>query len=606
MHIRKLTIERFRGIERLEVFPGDANVILGPNNAGKSTVLHALDTLFHPGFGRPRLIPRETDFLNRDPSQGFMIEAVLTDLQDEFTGEIPDHLEGWDKTNRIVVPEPGGDNTDPAVVVRARATSEMTLHHEFSKTESQGALFRPGLRALVGWVFDARIRDPSWHLSFYQGGVLDRLFSDIDLTSCTDALRHALAEGTGVINQDPSVEPMLTSLGDDLRDLGLLDEKEQPQFETGAVTQREILQTLRLSLPSGGAQIPLSLHGRGIQRLLLISALLRLSKANAAKIIGAFEEPEEALEPLRQAQIADLLKGVSRDGGQLFVVTHSPQIVRAFEIDEFLLIQEHGPPIHLRDTVSPPIRQAYERRVDGPVVRGLFSRIPMLVEGPGDRAVLDVFWSSLFDSGRVQSQATIGLEFINCEGVPHMPMMAALLASAGKPVVALAELDTDSVRSVIEKLRAENNCAAFLIYDKEQATNLELALALGCPISSLCVGMTEVANDRSYSWDAQKEDLISRSDHVEQQDRENMKASDDLDGLLNCLSKGDARSLIAKALGSKTTSPFDLKGARQARIFAGAIVKASGVPTIFGDGLTSIGEWVAKSCPVGTEVRMSP
>jgi hypothetical protein len=39
--------------------------------------------------------------------------------------------------------------------------------------------------------------------------------------------------------------------------------------------------------------------------------------------------------------------------------------------------------------LSTPVRQAYERHVDGAVVRGLFCGIPVLIEGPGDRAVFE-------------------------------------------------------------------------------------------------------------------------------------------------------------------------------------------------------------------------
>src|SRR4051812_31981875 len=109
-------------------------------------------------------------------------------------------------------------------------------------------------------------------------------------------------------------------------------------FEAGAVSQRELLQSLRLALPSDGQQIPLMRQGRGAQRLVLVTILLRLARAagGGTALIGGFEEPEEALEPLRQAQLAGMLMGIANEGGQVFVVTHSPEIARRFEIDDFL------------------------------------------------------------------------------------------------------------------------------------------------------------------------------------------------------------------------------------------------------------------------------
>src|SRR5262245_13714206 len=56
VQVRRLILERFRGYDRLEWCPRECNLILGPNNAGKSTILEALDWLFDPGWGRPRPI----------------------------------------------------------------------------------------------------------------------------------------------------------------------------------------------------------------------------------------------------------------------------------------------------------------------------------------------------------------------------------------------------------------------------------------------------------------------------------------------------------------------------------------------------------------------
>jgi len=88
-------IDRYRALDHLGFNPGSCTVILGPNNAGKSTVLETLDLLLHPGFGRPRPAPTEVDYFRRDPNPGFQIEAVIGDLHGDFLAEVRNHLEGW-------------------------------------------------------------------------------------------------------------------------------------------------------------------------------------------------------------------------------------------------------------------------------------------------------------------------------------------------------------------------------------------------------------------------------------------------------------------------------------------------------------------------------
>src|SRR4051812_45560024 len=118
MLIRRLSITRYRGIESLSFEPGAQTVILGPQNAGKSTVLEALDLLLHHGFGRPRQPPTEIDYFNRSPSDGFEIEAVIGDLSPDFIADVRDHLEGWKTESSKLVPEPDGDGIEPIVRVR--------------------------------------------------------------------------------------------------------------------------------------------------------------------------------------------------------------------------------------------------------------------------------------------------------------------------------------------------------------------------------------------------------------------------------------------------------------------------------------------------------
>jgi energy-coupling factor transporter ATP-binding protein EcfA2 len=182
VRIRRLSIERFRGLDRLTFSPGPRTVILGPNNSGKTTVIEALDLLLHSGLGRPRPSPTELDYFLRRPADGFSIEAVLGALSEPFAAEVREHLEGWNAESDEVIPEPGGDGIESVVRVRVRGDENFDLVHEFAKPESEGVRFPPRLRAQLGWVFDGRMREPARQLNFFQGGLLERLFAPVDLS----------------------------------------------------------------------------------------------------------------------------------------------------------------------------------------------------------------------------------------------------------------------------------------------------------------------------------------------------------------------------------------------------------------------------------------
>ena len=603
MRVRHVRIEGYRGIRALAFAPSERTLILGPNNAGKSTILEALDLALHPGLGRPRPNPTELDYFGRDPSKGFSIEVSLGELPKPFLAEVREHLEGWKAADELHVPEPDGDGVEPIVRVRVRGTSDFDLLHEFAKDESNGARFPPRLRMQVGWVFDGRARDPLRQLAFYQGGLLERLFANVDVEPAVATLREALQSGAGSVNADENVEGVLRGIADDLHGLGLIGDGESPLFEVGAVSSRELLQSLQLALPGPDCQVPLFRQGRGLQRLILVAILLRTAQAGGRSAIGGFEEPEEALEPVRQTQLSRMLMKIVERGGQVFVVTHSPEIARAFAIEDFLLVEDRASRVRvLRKELSGPVRQKYERSLDRAAVRALFARIPVLVEGPGDRAVIETFWRHLSDAGTIRPAEHLGVDIVNCEGAPEMPMMARYLKEAGKPVAAWAEQD---VPDELKRLRDEGNCSALLLHNPMPGRqNLEQALAQSARVTSLVKALDTLATSRGYSWDDQREHLLSRAD-VDASTRAKMKGSHSLAEALGHLSEPKQRDLIASALASKKVAPFEMKGARQGRVVAETIVATEGVPAPFERVLRGLDAWIAAGCAVGTEITMT-
>lgn len=74
--IRRLTIERFRGIEGLTWHPGSGvNVILGGGDVGKTTLLEAIALRLSPTNAGTI---SGTDYYRRDVRAGFAIEAVVS------------------------------------------------------------------------------------------------------------------------------------------------------------------------------------------------------------------------------------------------------------------------------------------------------------------------------------------------------------------------------------------------------------------------------------------------------------------------------------------------------------------------------------------------
>ena len=132
--------------------------------------------------------------------------------------------------------------------VRVVGSPDFDVAHEFAKPESAGARFGPRLRRQVGWMFDGRTRDPAWQMVFHRGGVLDRLVRRRGSVRALDQVRRGLRGGATAFTGD-RVKAILTDIGADVDALHLGTESGLPGFELGGVSERELLQTLRLALP---------------------------------------------------------------------------------------------------------------------------------------------------------------------------------------------------------------------------------------------------------------------------------------------------------------------------------------------------------------------
>lgn len=155
MQIVSIKIRNFRCIKASQIFPDRHNVLLGPNNSGKTTVLEALNLLLNPEMTFRSNAIDENDFFQRfyqaeespldtpqtksqnrtqetDEAESaersanptIYIEAVLSGLtsEDEIKFREGDVLVPWDSENKTVIEETDEgvdpfENADPAIRV---------------------------------------------------------------------------------------------------------------------------------------------------------------------------------------------------------------------------------------------------------------------------------------------------------------------------------------------------------------------------------------------------------------------------------------------------------------------------------------------------------
>lgn len=290
--IRKLSIQRFRGIQSLTWLPAEGmNVILGGGDVGKTTVLEAIALLLSPSN---TAVISGADYWARDSAQEFVIEAVMslpdaTGIGSQNTFAWPWAWNGKD----AVAPSPEGEGDlpmpdEPVYRVRVRGTTELELAWEVMQPNDEFDHFSTAVRRRIGLVRMSADERNDRDLRLVYGSALDRLLAD-------NALRARIGKEVAGLN-----------LHDSLNDKG----KEAIESLDGRMAAAALPSELKLGLTTSqglsigaliglmatknGVALPLSSWGAGTRRM---AALEIASATDREASVTLIDEIERGLEP---------------------------------------------------------------------------------------------------------------------------------------------------------------------------------------------------------------------------------------------------------------------------------------------------------------------
>lgn len=317
--IRLLRVERFRGIESLEWKPDcGLNVIVGPGDSCKSTILEAVGALFSPA---PNLYLSEFDYFERNVGKGFKIEAAIAVGGDTVanTGRFPiPPIRGWLDGRLTELPDE--DGSEPVLVCRLTGTSDLEAVFEVigADEDTRTPLSRT-LRQRIGLMRlgcgDRWDRD----LRLVQGGALDRFMEG-------QQLRHSILQAivSTPIHDELGHEPKhaLSEIGERFSSRSL-----PHPVRLGLVGTPGVSLAASVGLMVGEndeTALPLPAYGTGTRRLASVELASLLADSVSLAVI---DEPESGLEPYRQRGLIRNLHHETKR--QAFITTHAPAVLGA-------------------------------------------------------------------------------------------------------------------------------------------------------------------------------------------------------------------------------------------------------------------------------------
>ncbi|GEM_PF-6478247 len=491
--IKRIEIENYRGIRHCILHPQRHNLLVGPNNSGKSSILEAIALVLGSDRSTTAQIV-EYDFFQGKytATSGSPASAIFVELTiglpigakldfNLFPASLASTIEQWDdnKLTAIPIPENQGHVQNPVFRVSfkgwydaeedtfrgvtylpkncPRDISPDEVDHEYKVGKE--------FRDKIGFLILGDWRSAKQQLTFRPYSLLTRaiIASGIKLDDY-EALLNILRPVGSQISDQFELANFSNQLRQSLEKASpaLPDLQDLFQYHVTDLTRQVLRDAVTLFLKDNANNIPLPIerHGAGMRGLVLM-ALLDILASKKSSCILAVEEPEAFLHP-------HAYRGLVRQGmeiaTQTFFTTHSPLVVESFlketighvrhKADGTVKVSFVTPFKDSENTTAKEIAKTYRtvsREFRQTYAEGFVSRIPLLVEGYTEPIALRVF-SERIPTASMRLDA-LGVSIINCKDNGNLKNVANSFATLGIPVCALLDnTKAEEIKTLLQPL----------------------------------------------------------------------------------------------------------------------------------------------------------
>jgi putative ATP-dependent endonuclease of OLD family len=567
MRIAQVDVRHYRGWQgSVAWLPGERAVLVGPNNGGKTSLLRACDLVLNPYRDAYRDRLEIFDYYDLDTSTPVEVTVILEDLAADDRAHFEPYLEGrhgdgsfggWDS--------PGAEFDEGELVLRLRFRAPFgePARAVFARAEANDAPVRQADKIRIGWQYVAATLDPLHELAFYGNALFSKLFERADITNELDEIRRAIEQAKTPLMEQPEVAATLQRLQEATERLQLVGGADPLDFAVAGLSDRRVLQSLQLVLRGrrGASRLPLPSHGRGLLRVLLLTAYLEYARLSRSNLILAVEEPEQNLEPVNQRLVTrSLLIAGETGAAQTILSTHAPDVATTVPLLDLHLVREFatGPGVRSLRETAPAEHKFFERHARGPLVDGLYADLVVLVEGQTERGALPVMWQKQRPGAGLDENR---IELIDCDGIDRMRSYVRFFRALDIPVVAVCDADKPTA---YEELLAENPNAAVRWSNH---VDWEGVIAAEADVSAAASAL-ETSRGALGGWEQhenQLRDCVIRNAG----DAEHVAAATDIPSLLAGYDEADRRGAFAELLRGR--SGIDFKSAIDGRLVAEAL-----------------------------------
>lgn len=432
MHISHVEIANFRALETVSVPLNQFSVLIGENDVGKTSFLHALDRFF-----ATKKLDEPIDWFKEITNKDIRIvltfrdvpaDPQLTPLKRNDGSIVISKVFGFDKppvVKSILDDQSAIDVIKP--VINRWFSSES--FHFIPVRRDLSVQFSMAKTALLGKTLRAKMKQ-----------ALDRGGGSDSLEKLQETLKAAMEEPKAILQKylQEQMHNDSVKLGfDDLE----IDPIEGVKFDVCLSDDRV-------------ENILIQNRGAGTQNNLIIALFRLIAGMNlAGYFIFAMEEPENSLHPKAQRQLLSVIQEISQ-GTQVIVTTHSPVFIdrSKFENNILLTRTSNGNTIAKTFDVSllDQVRTDLGIRASDALLKG-GGNCALLVEGNTEEEGFPIFMEMLG-----MSEFQLGIAIVNVAGSNFQKIFntANLLHAYNIPCVIVLDKDAQQCAEDLQRAMA--------------------------------------------------------------------------------------------------------------------------------------------------------
>lgn len=478
LFISSVEITNFRTFKEKQIirFTEGINILVGPNNIGKTTIISAIRLIFDKNkFGLDindfsktetkeelkNCSPKITVSVNlqksnkegSDSDDLLAIRNWLTDIDNPYKAKITMQFQLPTKYEKAYLDAVKDLDDIGSVWLELEDEFLPKYQRKYFVGESAQPLMDNSLSRFNCQYLPA-IRDAEKRMNSGNKYLLNKLlnfFIDYDLKSNEELKKSDIEKKMQKRHKDfhDLAVKLLNNLSPRFKEgkkellkyssqTGATFDGEEPEFNS-ALNDHDILKEFSLVVKNGESNVPINLNGLGYNNLIYISLVLaELQQSRSNSYFGdnssvfpflLIEEPEAHLHPDMQYDFLKFLQNNIKDGTtsetakQVIITTHSPNITAAASLDDLIVLSKYKSGVKIGypgETFidNPKDKKFVERFLDVTRSNLFFTNQLILIEGLAEQMLIPQFMKA--DTSNIQNRH---ISIINLSGRYFIPFL---------------------------------------------------------------------------------------------------------------------------------------------------------------------------------------